>query len=145
MVQDFVASMARRSNRHPCNLSDIKGKMVLRFQVRFAQKETKQTIVFFEIEQSTTLYNLYFFDMETWVTEVFALRVLLKERLTSASIGVVTLERNIADEVYFAVETNHCTCGKIISYRYIPAGLHSFVGNVLKQNSVIKRNLNEPK
>ena len=75
----------------------------------------------------------------------FALRVLLKERLTSASIGVVTLERNIADEVYFAVETNHCTRGKIISYRYIPAGLHPFVGNVLKQNPVIEENLKKTK
>ena len=122
--------------------------MVLRFQVGlFAQKETKPTIVFFEIEQ-VQLYITYIFltwrlGLLRWIW--FALRVLLKERLTSTSIGVVTLERNIADEVYFAVETNHCTCGKIISYRYIPAGLHSFVGNVLKQNPVIKRNLKEPK
>ena len=122
--------------------------MVLRFQVGlFAQKETKPTIMFFEIEQ-VQLYITFIFltwrlGLLRWIW--FALRVLLKERLTSTSIGVVTLERNIADEVYFAVETNHCTCGKIISYRYIPAGLHSFVGNVLKQNPVTEENLKKIK
>ena len=72
---------------------------------------------------------------------MFARHVLLKDRLTSTTIGVVTLERNIADEVYFVVEKNHCTCGKIINYRYILAGPHTFVGNDLKQKPVIEKHL----
>ena len=43
----------------------------------------------------------------------FPFHVLLRERLqtslTSSVNGVITLERNTADEVNFAVEKHHCT------------------------------------